>query len=183
MADGCKTVGGRFRVIHIGEFSRQEPEDDGIEVDRIHETIDLSWGGYGYSIPFDRLTRPEEVLEWLHHLSEKEWPGMTPYRVSQFIENVYHLNGWKLYERIPHENEGPPLSDEERQIERDKLSPQLRFQVLKRDRFRCRYCGASSGTGTELHVDHIVPLAKGGRTELSNLQSLCKPCNYGKGSI
>ena len=59
-----------------------------------------------------------------------------------------------------------------------------RFTVLKRDRFRCRACGRSpaSDAGVELQVDHIRPIARGGSDVLSNLQTLCKQCNYGKGA-
>ncbi len=58
----------------------------------------------------------------------------------------------------------------------------LRYQVLKRDRFRCVLCGASPAThlGCVLHVDHVIPWARGGRTVLENLRSLCEPCNLGK---
>lgn len=66
-------------------------------------------------------------------------------------------------------------------IERSKMSKALRYQVLKRDHFRCQACGAS-GKDVELHVDHIIPVSKGGKTELSNLQTLCRDCNLGKGN-
>jgi len=32
-----------------------------------------------------------------------------------------------------------------------------------------------------LECDHIIPLARGGRTGMSNLQTLCKACNRQKG--
>lgn len=46
--------------------------------------------------------------------------------------------------------------------------------------FRC--CGLRFRTCGNLHVDHIVPLAKGGGHVPGNLQRLCKSCNLGKGS-
>jgi len=55
----------------------------------------------------------------------------------------------------------------------------LRMQVLTRDGYRCCACGRSSAD-VELHVDHIVPVSKGGQDTLSNLQTLCKDCNLGK---
>ena len=67
-------------------------------------------------------------------------------------------------------------------IERAKVSDGLRYDVLRRDMFRCVLCGASAQNGAELHVDHIVPIAKGGKTEMSNLRTLCDRCNRGKGS-
>lgn len=60
----------------------------------------------------------------------------------------------------------------------------LRYAVLKRDCFRCVACGRSPAThlGLVLHVDHIVPDARGGKTVIENLRSLCVDCNLGKGS-
>ena len=66
-----------------------------------------------------------------------------------------------------------------RDQERQRMTPDLRYQVLKRDKFRCRGCGATSDTET-LHVDHIHPVAKGGKTVIENLQALCQTCNLGK---
>lgn len=41
----------------------------------------------------------------------------------------------------------------------------------------CARCGAQS----DLTIDHIVPLAKGGTNDERNLQILCAPCNRRKG--
>lgn len=45
-----------------------------------------------------------------------------------------------------------------------------RSKVLARDHFACVQCG----TRTELEVDHIVPVARGGSWDLDNLQTLCR---------
>lgn len=60
----------------------------------------------------------------------------------------------------------------------------LRYTVLKRDNFKCVCCGASPALtpGIQLHVDHIFPFSKGGKTEIANLQTLCDACNLGKGA-
>lgn len=63
-----------------------------------------------------------------------------------------------------------------------RISLSLRYEVLKRDGFRCINCGRSPATevGVELHVDHIHPWSKGGKTVIENLQTLCSDCNLGK---
>jgi hypothetical protein len=63
------------------------------------------------------------------------------------------------------------------------INLRLRFQILKRDHFRCVCCGTVSGPELELHVDHIVPYSKGGETTRDNLQTLCSKCNFGKSNI
>ena len=65
--------------------------------------------------------------------------------------------------------------------ERGKVSNSLRYDIMNRDHFRCVICGASAQDGAKLHVDHIVPIAKGGKSIPSNLRTLCDKCNIGKG--
>lgn len=64
--------------------------------------------------------------------------------------------------------------------ERSIMSDSIRYDVLKRDDFKCNTCGVSSKDGAKLHVDHIVPVSKGGKTVSNNLQTLCERCNLGK---
>lgn len=60
------------------------------------------------------------------------------------------------------------------------MTDSMRYDVLRRDGFRCQLCGASAQDGARLHVDHIFPVSKGGKTEPSNLRTLCEQCNMGK---
>lgn len=64
--------------------------------------------------------------------------------------------------------------------ERNKMTQTLRYSVLERDGFVCKKCGHGNEDGARLEVDHIIPVSKGGKTELSNLETLCKDCNRGK---
>ena len=64
--------------------------------------------------------------------------------------------------------------------ERHKMTKKLRYRVLKRDHYRCVICGRGAKDGVKLHVDHIKPVAQGGKTVLSNLRTLCADCNLGK---
>ena len=69
-----------------------------------------------------------------------------------------------------------------RDLERSKLTSGLRYDVLRRDGFKCTICGAGPADGVKLHVDHIIPVSKGGKTEMDNLRTLCERCNLGKGN-
>lgn len=62
------------------------------------------------------------------------------------------------------------------------VGKRLRFEILKRDNFRCCYCGRTPGV-VELYVDHVIPRAKGGSDEPSNLVTTCFDCNAGKSDI
>ena len=56
------------------------------------------------------------------------------------------------------------------------ISGTLRYEILKRAKFRCELCGISAEEKA-LEVDHIVPRNSGGTDDLSNLQALCYSCN------
>jgi len=58
----------------------------------------------------------------------------------------------------------------------------LRFLVLERDNFTCKYCGRKA-PNVELHVDHIQPKSIGGLDELTNLVAACRDCNFGKSDV
>ncbi len=56
------------------------------------------------------------------------------------------------------------------------ISGTIRYEVLKRAKFRCELCGISADQKA-LEVDHILPRNSGGTDDLSNLQALCYSCN------
>ena len=66
---------------------------------------------------------------------------------------------------------------------RTRIPRGLRHEVFKRDNYTCVECGARKSDGATLHVDHKVPVSKGGTDELSNLQTLCSDCNLNKSDV
>lgn len=65
---------------------------------------------------------------------------------------------------------------------REGISVSQRFAIFKRDSYRCCICGASAKDGSNLEIDHKVPVARGGTNIEENLWTLCFACNRGKGS-
>jgi HNH endonuclease len=58
-------------------------------------------------------------------------------------------------------------------------SKRLRFRVLASCGFACRYCGRKAPQ-VELHIDHILPLSRGGEDVEQNMVAACAECNLGK---
>lgn len=50
--------------------------------------------------------------------------------------------------------------------------------VIEKDGGKCKKCKSSDN----LTIDHIVPIKKGGRDNIENLQLLCRSCNSKKGA-
>lgn len=91
--------------------------------------------------------------DWSHHMAEKVWV------VLEDFESAIRA-ARRLY----------PLA----------ISPKLRFEIFRRDGYRCQICGLSAPDGAILHVDHKVPRTKGGNNSSLNLWTLCSECNIGK---
>lgn len=66
--------------------------------------------------------------------------------------------------------------------DRKPLSKKIRFEVFKRDKFTCQYCGRMA-PDVVLQVDHIKPVSKGGKNDILNLVTSCADCNNGKSNI
>ena len=65
---------------------------------------------------------------------------------------------------------------------RKNISTRTRFEIFKRDGFKCLYCGKSAPS-VILHVDHVLPVCEGGTNEPANLVTACQDCNLGKSGI
>lgn len=66
-----------------------------------------------------------------------------------------------------------------RLLDKDPVPDSLYYRVLKESGGHCALCGASK-KDRPLHVDHIKPRSRGGKTEYENLQVLCSKCNQTK---
>jgi len=65
------------------------------------------------------------------------------------------------------------------------LTSEEGMNILKRDRFRCQYCGldgmASFENSLIMSVDFVIPRARKGKNDPRNLVAACRPCNVIKG--
>jgi len=69
-----------------------------------------------------------------------------------------------------------------RKNKRETITKKIRFEVFKRDGFRCVYCGGEPPK-VILEVDHIDPVSKGGSNDINNYVTACFDCNRGKSNI
>ena len=56
----------------------------------------------------------------------------------------------------------------------------MREKIKQRDNYTCQLCGKQMLDNVGMHIDHIIPKSKGGKTVESNLQVLCSVCNLKK---
>ena len=100
-------------------------------------------------------------LNEFENLDEEEIKKLIIY-CEEKIENFIEKRGDKVWEH--------------RKKSSGYISGTLRYEILKRAKFRCELCGISAEQKA-LEVDHIIPRNSGGTDDESNLQSLCYSCN------
>ena len=73
----------------------------------------------------------------------------------------------------------------EAQAQDDRLPRQevkfSRGNIYLRDSNRCQYCGRKFSS-SELSLDHVVPISRGGKSSWENVVCACLPCNVKKGN-
>jgi len=84
------------------------------------------------------------------------------------------------YSRQYH-RDNPDRSARSNYARRERMESHFKFQVTAKELLRiknspCVHCGAKGNT----HIDHVVPVSKGGRHSIGNLMPLCKSCNLSK---
>lgn len=104
---------------------------------------------------------------------------------------AYHKEYFKTYFNTPEGRENYYKHLVKRRSKKHKVdfTPFQRNKLLERDNWTCQSCGCkvhdrhkgSWNTPDKAHIDHIVPISKGGNSEPSNLQVLCRTCNLSKG--
>lgn len=106
--------------------------------------------------------------------------------LKKFIKWINNDDNDVLQKEIaPATKDKPIIADKPKHNTKREINLRLRFNVMRRDNFKCCICGATPATNptVELHIDHIVPWSKGGETTMENLQTLCSQCNLGKSDI
>lgn len=142
-----------------------------------------------YDIDLEKINSNSEMLDWIFQVSHKR---QDIYCVKSFVNALDDIFGpqrnccsWgqdKSFSGSKLAKEYRSKLKAQRQKTRSYLKPSLRFKILHRDHYRCQTCGASAASGADLHVDHILPISKGGTNEESNLRVLCSECNIGRGN-
>jgi len=148
-----------------------------------------------YSLSFKRTSNRYSLddlflnLEtvWTSKGAQPTTTDMQCYPSSIHFGTYYNRFGsWKnaLHEFVKYKNEGREVREEIKNIstKRRTLNNSLRYDIMKKDNFKCRLCGNSPAidSSVTLEIDHKIPLTKGGLNSIDNLQTTCKKCNSGK---
>lgn len=100
--------------------------------------------------------------------------------IAQYAYNLKTLQ--QRYDALANIDFECTLSEYHSKEQRKRMTTALREEIAIRDNYTCQICGKYMSDGVGLHIDHIVPIKKGGKSIPSNLQVLCSKCNGKKSS-
>ena len=117
----------------------------------------------------------KQLRLWEGVLDRSRWSQRYPTELSIIIANR-NIRKIQMLLMIKQ-----PKWDHRNNIKVGRLSfdYQSRHFILKSFNYRCADCGKTKDE-TTLHIDHIIPISRGGSNKLTNLQVLCKDCNLAK---
>lgn len=175
--------GGFLKGLEAAGIPRHPKQGKEYSDEECFENIANLWIHYGRAPQYrETLLPPSQILAKTYVTRWQTWRKA----LLAFVE-------WSKTDQTPLEDSTPTATKIEvretnskpKKHEADcrEVRPGLKYQVHKRDSFRCVACGRSPAThlNIDLHADHIIAVANGGKTVLENLQTLCRDCNLGKG--
>ena len=74
---------GEAESRRMAEVFRYDPRNETLTINVVYE----------YEVDLDRIRTPADLLEWTHHLAEKNW--ITTAVLAEFIERVFTIKGWE----------------------------------------------------------------------------------------
>lgn len=120
--------------------------------------------------------------------------GQTRYRQRNYVKTSYTVSvfdsglavnwSWLVerHDQLAQIGFEATLNEYHSKSQRKLMTKPLRIQIMERDRYTCQICGKYMPDEVGLHIDHIIPIAKGGKSVPSNLRVLCSKCNGRKGA-
>ena len=151
------------------------------------------WAEKRYGMSLEARGAYRDLVDWYHYhgsivAAERAILNITGCsdtrqlrRIWKCIEKHFDLREGRYY--LSNGNEYKPAlqAKRKRDTRRHSISKKLRFEILERDGYKCRYCGVGIDV-CPLDIDHIIPVSKGGANVFSNLVAACSSCNMGKGA-
>lgn len=152
---GCK------RVLPVEMFSKNRASRDGL-VTRCKPCLKIEY----------KKNKERYAQYYRDHKEE-----LNEYSRNYRRENADYWRKWK--------QDHPEAVAVSRQNDRAKRSANG-GRISKRDWRRIldafNHCCAKCGSSENIHMDHVVPLARGGANSIDNVQPLCQTCNLRKGA-
>lgn len=120
-------------------------------------------------IRYIKQYKQKDNIRYPYYITQiEECISLTPSQLRQIYNNLAEINFETTTRKYNQANQ------------RKLMTQELRNKVKERDNYTCQICGKYMPDEVGLHIDHIIPISKGGKTVEQNLQVLCDKCNLRK---
>ncbi len=155
-------------VRHISQNEYKPEFFDFLE--RNYYDLDKLADKFRYILPIDWDTHLIPIYEDKSKMWDKIFGNY-----DYFKKMIYNV----VFQRDKKQNQQVDLTSSNNEPDPGVTEEQKR-QVFQKNNYTCTCCGKKTTKGRSLTVDHIIPISMGGRSILSNLQTLCTECNIAK---
>lgn len=125
------------------------------------------------SIPDKSMQGVAWGLLYNKHRHDNLDPAWMQQQVRELMSNEEVVKKSGIYQYL--------LEGDEKCLQPRQFDKSTAMTMYEKQCHRCAMCGEEKDF-KDMHADHIVPWSKGGKTEISNCQMLCIPCNEKKGN-
>lgn len=155
----------------------------------LFENLYEVWAHYGRQPHYSEMNNPPSKIKSKNYTNRFETWRKALLAFIDYMDQNTSPDEKEEVEKLSVQNVETPKKIQQEIIKKNTKDSRnvplgLRFKVLYRDDFKCVLCGNNppASPGLVLHVDHIVPWSKEGKTVIDNLRTLCADCNIGRGN-
>ena len=121
-----------------------------------------------FHLNLNRVVTTEEVSDWVIE-QYSQTKGKIPKDVGR---DVRKLGGQGFIQKLGR-NKYKYVPEQEQDDRPLEFSESVKRAIIRRDGYKCVFCGIGESDGVTLCVDHIRPKSRGGSNSVDNGQTLC----------
>lgn len=189
-------ISGRRNVDKQEEFEKYLLEH-GLDEFTEHEYVIKSWKKACEEIIEKTILKKRRKEDFRQMLGQKPIcisyiRKQTRYKQSNYVRTAYVVDNLdfqvsltfadviECYQKLREINFETTTRKWNSKEQRSLMTSELRLKIKERDKYTCQVCGKYMPDEVGIHINHIIPISKGGKTVPSNLRVLCDKCNFKK---